>query len=785
MRIFNLLDFSRIKEFVFSYFRHILEFSECSSVTESAVKTMKSILRQNTELMTSNEVEKLTDLGLNQDFHNQMKNNQKKENAKPLISSKTQNLKANIFSFKKEIKKKGMLQVIKEKMRKLVNKPKNQPEKEQDFQINDYKDFLEEFLLSENLKIADNKLLVDYLKQDEKNISILIKFITSPFSYSLSTFFVERHRTLIDNVGDIYVEKIRTFRDLSILENYENEKLRKIMSIAFGGTRFVDEYEYDSIQDKSMYYIRAFYSVMILTDKENHIFLSRNNSIFINQFFKEIHSSLSQPVIVNHMKLLIHLYRFYMLSEPTKFTSNFLRYGLVHNLLHNVDKEGVADFIVTLLNPFDRMQHLDDTSQIIIWRYMKECGFFVDLTSILLKANSGIQINKFDTSYLNSDMTYAINLLDHNGGYQNESPPLLRLMAMDNFYEEKTSKYYLIEEIIPGPSTDIDRIFEYDDKIKGSPTKINRLKSSRNIELSISSSSRRADMKRGVMLEPVQSPGLNINLNSNSKNNRSTSWKKEPVKIFKSFRLKTEGSDDTQASKPYSKNMVQLSMEKLPNLTPSKFKTNMMSVRDMSTTSLSNTTGMRLTFEEKKRIILEKNSRMLSIQKKTNLISSDSTYSKLSGDEDSQVEPEESRTFSRSQGKEINRKRRNSNNPKSYSNRNIFSSLVANSSLKIEFWFELLIFWKRRRMIVPRDSIVKKTKPQVILKLTENLSPRMGAIRKGDFRIKSPKIEFINPSKSRAGNVPGESEIILMGEDSKLSNIEQTEYLSLPAARII
>ena len=174
--------------------------------------------------------------------------------------------------------------MVTKRVNKFLKKTKEQKiEKEVKYQINDFKDFLEEFLISDNLRISENGLLVEYLKQDEKNLQILIKFVTNPFSYSLSVFFLEKHKEFIDKYGELYIEKIRTFKDYTLLENAETEKLKKIMAMAFG-TQNLSEGDIDSdiIADKSIYYIRAFYAVMVLSNKDNHVFLATNNSFFID-----------------------------------------------------------------------------------------------------------------------------------------------------------------------------------------------------------------------------------------------------------------------------------------------------------------------------------------------------------------------------------------------------------------------------------------------------------------------------------------------------------------------
>lgn len=37
--------------------------------------------------------------------------------------------------------------------------------------------------------------------------------------------------------------------------------------------------------------------------------------------------------------------------EPQRFIFNFMKHGLVYQLLHNIDKAGVDDFLIHLLSP--------------------------------------------------------------------------------------------------------------------------------------------------------------------------------------------------------------------------------------------------------------------------------------------------------------------------------------------------------------------------------------------------------------------------------------------------
>lgn len=108
--------------------------------------------------------------------------------------------KRGILQFKNMIKQRGLLSTIKAKMKKILNKAKKalDPQEGKLFSLKlfleiqhdlaDFKDFLEEFLISGNLKISSNSFLINYLRQDDRNLDILISFITQPFNYSVIFF---------------------------------------------------------------------------------------------------------------------------------------------------------------------------------------------------------------------------------------------------------------------------------------------------------------------------------------------------------------------------------------------------------------------------------------------------------------------------------------------------------------------------------------------------------------------------------------------------------------------
>lgn len=147
----------------------------------------------------------------------------------------------------------------------------------------------------------------------------------------------------------------RNYEQFKILDNFKAERLRKVFSIAFdpdvGEGSGVDD---KNIEHKYIYYIRSFYAVMFLTDKDNHIFLIKTNKTFIEVLFNNLYRALKETSNVVQMNLILHLYKFYYNVEPNKMVYNFLRFNLIHHLIFNIDKPGVVDFIITLVDPFDR-----------------------------------------------------------------------------------------------------------------------------------------------------------------------------------------------------------------------------------------------------------------------------------------------------------------------------------------------------------------------------------------------------------------------------------------------
>lgn len=146
----------------------------------------------------------------------------------------------------------------------------------------------------------------------------------------------------------------RTFEQFGILDTFKAERLRTVVSIAFN-PGMMDKHGMDdkSIDHREVYYVRCFYAVMFLTDRDNHIFLIKNNKTFIEVLFNNLYRALKETSNVVNMNLVLYLYKFYFNVEPNRMIYNFLRFNLVHHLIFNVDKPGVSDFLITVIDPFD------------------------------------------------------------------------------------------------------------------------------------------------------------------------------------------------------------------------------------------------------------------------------------------------------------------------------------------------------------------------------------------------------------------------------------------------
>jgi len=225
--------------------------------------------------------------------------------------------------------------------------------------------------------------------------------------------------------------------------------MKAIVQLAFG---FGDsELDNDTMQNKSIFFVRSFYAAMFLTDRDNHTFLSKTGTEFISQLFKNIYLSFKETVVVNNLHLIIHLYTFYLNMEPTIFCYNFLKYRLANQLLYNLDKSFVVDFLISLINPFDMMQGIPSKHLTLIWKDFGLCNFFLDVSSVMLRGPDGITEDKFDRNYLNSEMEVIIKSFEpHIDKCENKISPLLILLK--SFSQEKFAEDMLRIKI------DIDQI---------------------------------------------------------------------------------------------------------------------------------------------------------------------------------------------------------------------------------------------------------------------------------------------------------------------------------------
>lgn len=171
---------------------------------------MMKISQEIPDLLTKFEIRQLKDLmnGKEKEYENTRKLNDMKTRLKQRKEkNKKMNFRNRIKKINNELKGDNWSSVILKKMKNFLKIAKSKTPKKalkalvsqkhkNGHDINDFKDFLEEILISGDLKISLNILLATYLKKEGKNIDILIKFITHPFSYNLSHFFIQSHEQL-------------------------------------------------------------------------------------------------------------------------------------------------------------------------------------------------------------------------------------------------------------------------------------------------------------------------------------------------------------------------------------------------------------------------------------------------------------------------------------------------------------------------------------------------------------------------------------------------------------
>lgn len=105
------------------------------------------------------------------------------------------------------------------------------------------------------------------------------------------------------------------------------------------------------------------------------------------------------------------------------------------------------------------MQTVPENVKLYFWRYIKESGIFLDLANICLRSFNGLKDSKFDKSYQNSEMMYAIKNLE-SADYELNSSPLFDLISTDSFYTDIFKDKEIVEERIDTGGLDIDWIFD-------------------------------------------------------------------------------------------------------------------------------------------------------------------------------------------------------------------------------------------------------------------------------------------------------------------------------------
>lgn len=182
----------------------------------------KNIRRMRTEIDQSRSA---ASQRLNVEFKLRLRDLKKNLRVDPLLT-----IKNRILNFKRTLS-------TKKKISNSINQNKSRPSDA----LGDFKDFLEEFLITEEGKIANAKLLAKYLAHDESNLDILFSFITNPFIYQvifsfikkLSYKFIDFHKKYIKNSNGFNYSYPKHYEIFAIPKNTTNKKLQKLLSFAF------------------------------------------------------------------------------------------------------------------------------------------------------------------------------------------------------------------------------------------------------------------------------------------------------------------------------------------------------------------------------------------------------------------------------------------------------------------------------------------------------------------------------------------------------------------------
>ena len=105
-------------------------------------------------------------------------------------------------------------------------------------------------------------------------------------SLQLSDFFVKFHKKFKIKFKKIKFDHPKTYEQFKLPHDADTEKLRRIMSLAFSSDLGTGTGPSEAdVVNREIYYLRAFYATVFLTQPSNHIFLSRHNSSFLSALF--------------------------------------------------------------------------------------------------------------------------------------------------------------------------------------------------------------------------------------------------------------------------------------------------------------------------------------------------------------------------------------------------------------------------------------------------------------------------------------------------------------------
>lgn len=211
-------------------------------------------------------------------------------------------------------------------------------------------EILEEWLMKENLTVADNDEVSEILKKEE-SLRTLIAFIVDPFFYPLRYTINAKFRK-----GKIPKGYPECFDPLFHSQDY-----------------FIEQ----EVELTIKYYYRSKRALLVFTNKVNMPFFNTHHRDTVNLVFGEISEVLAVKnryrADPKHITILLQNL---FIKEPSLSTRWFIRYNLFFALVPWINQAPIRELLVELISPCDRYIKLDPFLKKKFYKYLGYSKFF-------------------------------------------------------------------------------------------------------------------------------------------------------------------------------------------------------------------------------------------------------------------------------------------------------------------------------------------------------------------------------------------------------------------------